>query len=189
MCFCGFPLLQMICCYPNFETKKILSEIRVVNQINNKVMKKISLFFVILIFPGISSLMAQFNHINPIPSYNYMMTDEFASFQELGPVNQTREKRDMDVEVTTSSRDETKIFATVWVVKKNGSQVLGPFTVYHDELLSVEIDGGKWGVIIQCAWDVNVSVWIDKVQPRTLNDILENQIQPISPFIYHNLMI
>jgi len=147
-------------------------------------MKKIFLFCVILLFAGLNSITAQFANINPIPFYNYQMTNEYAVFQEPGPDSQTDEKRDMNVEVTTSSRDgkdESRVFATVWIVKKNSTHVLGPYTVYPNELLSVEIGHGKWGVIIQCAWNVNVSVWTGNVQPQTLNSIPENNVYPFFP--------
>jgi hypothetical protein len=80
----------------------------------------------------------------------------------------------MDVEVTTSSDAMKEIFATVLMVKKNGSQVLGPFTVLCNEILSVALPKGKWRVIVNCSWDVNVSVWIDKDEPTTFNEFLDN---------------
>jgi hypothetical protein len=125
-------------------------------------MKKIILISVLLFFTGLNGLMAQFANVNPIPSFNYQMTEEYAGFQELGPDGQTEEKRDMNVEVTASSRDDNygaRVFATVWIVKKNSSKFLGPFTVYSDERLTVEINNEKWGVVIHCEWDINVSVW------------------------------
>jgi hypothetical protein len=132
-------------------------------------MKKIILISIILFFAGLNGLMAQFANVNPIPTYNYQMTTGSAGFQEQGPYNQTREKRDMNIEVTTSSDAMmTEIFATVFIVKKNGTQILGPYTVYCDEILSVELPGGQWGVAVNCSWNVLVSVWIDKAQPRTL---------------------
>ena len=142
-------------------------------------MRKLILLSVVLFFGGLNIMMAQFAGVNPIPSYNYQMTEEYAGFQELGPENQTREKRDMTVEVTTSSRDETRISATVWIVKKNGSKVLGPYTISANELLSVEIDNGKWGAIIQCGSDINVSVWTDNVRLGTSNEIPVNDFTPV----------
>ena len=142
-------------------------------------MKKLILLIVVLFFGGLNIMMAQFAGINPIPSYNFQMTTEYAGFEELEPVNQTREKRDMTVEVTSSSRDETRISATVWMVKKNSTKVLGPYTIYVNELLSVEIDNGKWGVIIQCGSDINVSVWAETVRLGTLNDIQVYDVNPV----------
>src|SRR5512135_3402272 len=128
-------------------------------------MKKFILISIVLFFIGINGLMAQLINVNPIPSYNYQMTTASSGFMEMGPDIQTKEKRDMQVEVTTSSKGETRAFATVWVVKRDGSHILGPYTVYPDELLSVEISGGKWGVIINCDWDITVSVWTGEVEP------------------------
>jgi len=137
-------------------------------------MKKVILFSVILFFAGLNVLMAQFAKVNPIPTYNYPLTEQYAAFQEKGNGGETREKRDMDVEVKTSSDEITRIFATVWIVKKNGSQVLGPFTVFCNSILSVPLPKGKWGVIVHCRWDVDVSVWIDKAGHRTFNEFLDN---------------
>jgi hypothetical protein len=138
-------------------------------------MKKISLFSVILFFTGLNISLAQLAKVNPIPYYNYPLTEQYAGFQEPGPDGETREKRDMEVEVTTMSDGEGRdIFATVWIVKKTGNKVLGPYTVFCDEILSVELPRGKWGVIVNCTWDVNVSVWISKVEPRTFNEFLDD---------------
>ena len=146
-------------------------------------MKKIILLSVVLIFTGLNGLMAQFSKLNPIPCYNYQMTGAYAGFQEPGQNNQTREKRDMNVEVTTSSDAMTEIFATVWIVEQNGSRVLGPYTIDCNEILSVELPSGTWRAVINCSWAVNVSVWINKVHPGTLNDILENNGNPVFPII------
>jgi hypothetical protein len=137
-------------------------------------MKKFTFVLVILFFTGMNISLAQLAKVNPIPFYNYPLTEQYAAFQEQGS-GETREKREMDVEVTTSSSDAmADLFARVWIVKKNGTQVLGPFTVFCDEILSVELPKGKWGVIVNCGWDVNVSVWIDKVEPRTFNEFLDD---------------
>jgi hypothetical protein len=137
-------------------------------------MKKIILFSVILFFTGLNVIMAQLAKVNPIPFYNYPLTEQYAAFQEQGTGGETREKRDMDVEVKTSSDAVTEIFATVWIVKKNGSEVLGPYTVFCNEILSVELPKGKWGVIVNCRWNVDVSVWIEKADQRTFNEFLDN---------------
>jgi hypothetical protein len=143
-------------------------------------MKKIMLLSVILFFTVSNGVIAQFANVNPIPSYNYQMTTQSAGFQESGS-GETREKRDMQVEITTSSDAMTDIFATVWIVKKNGTEVLGPFTVLCNEVLSVNLPKGKWGVVINCSWQVIVSVWIEKVHQTSLNDILENNGKPVFP--------
>ena len=126
-------------------------------------MKTTILLTAMFFFAGISGLFAQNMQINPIPSFNYQLTALTTGFQE-NPTHGVplREKRDMDVVISSSSTSPIPIFATVWVVKDNGSRILGPYTVLLDELLSVPIDNsGKWGVVIKCDWDVLASVWID----------------------------
>ena len=119
-------------------------------------MKKIILLSVLLYFTSLAAAHAQV--INPIPSYNYQMTASQALFGEIR-VSNGKEKRDMDVEISTASHGSTPIFAKVWVVKKNGNIVKGPFIIYPGEPLSVPIDNGKWGVVVNCDWAVLVDVW------------------------------
>jgi multimeric flavodoxin WrbA len=106
--------------------------------------------------------MAQLAKINTIPTYNYYMTEQTAAFVEQG-TGESREKRDMNV-VITSAGDAVgeDIFATIFVVKKDGSQVFGPFTVYNNEPFSYSLPKGKWGVTVNSNWDVTLSVWIGK---------------------------
>jgi hypothetical protein len=139
-------------------------------------MKKIAVFSIILFFAGLNVSLAQLAKVNPIPFYNYPLTEQVAAFQEKGN-GETREKRDMDVVVTSSSDETTDIFATITLVKKNGSQTLGPFTVYCDDPFSIELPKGKWGVIVNCSWDVYVSVWIGDSQPpaKGLQSIISEQ--------------
>jgi hypothetical protein len=122
-------------------------------------MKKIILFSVILFLTGLNVSLAQMVKVNPIPFYDYYMTEQYSAFQEKG-TDETREKRDMNVAVIPSSDGITDIFATVTLVKKNGTQVLGPYTVYANETLTVELPKGKWGVIVNSGFDLFVSVWI-----------------------------
>jgi hypothetical protein len=128
-------------------------------------MKKLILFSVILFFTGLNVSLAQMVNVNPIPYYDYYMTQEYAAFQEQGS-GETREKRDMNVAVIPSSDGITDIYATVTLVKKNSSETLGPFTVYADQTLSVELPKGKWGVIVNSGYDLLVSVWIGDNPPR-----------------------
>ena len=121
-------------------------------------MKKIILLSVVFCFISVSALVAQI--INPIPSYNFNITTPQALFGEIR-VNNSKEKRDMVVEISTASHGSTPIFAKVWVVKKNGNIVKGPFIVHLNDPLSVPIDHGKWGVIVNCDWEVLVDVYTD----------------------------
>ena len=125
-------------------------------------MKKLMLLTAIIFFMGFNGLVAQDMKINPIPSFNYPLNGEKALFQERkSNGNSTKEKRDMDIVVSSASQSLQPVFATVWVVKNLGSVVLGPFTVNDNEKLSIGIDNGTWGVMINSEYDVNVSVWIE----------------------------
>jgi hypothetical protein len=122
-------------------------------------MKKTILLSVILFFAGLSMSMGQLAKLNPIPSYNYTMTQQYASFLEQGS-GETREKRDMNVVLTTTSDATEDIFATVYIVNKNGARIMGPFTVLCNVPLTVSIPKGKCGVSVTCNYDVTLSVWI-----------------------------
>lgn len=123
-------------------------------------MKKAILITAFVLLAGLNSLVAQ--QINPIPSYNYPLTTLNTAFQEIFThYNPGREKRDMDVTISASSTHPGYIFATVWVVKNNGIIIKGPYTLTPNHHLSVPIDHGRWGVVINCSWNVNASVWID----------------------------
>jgi hypothetical protein len=124
-------------------------------------MKKIILISAVLFFTILNGSKAQFANVNPIPSYNYQMTTQTAGFQEMNPNRSTTEKRDMDIEVTTSSDAMQTIFATVLIVQKNGTQVLGPYTVLVNTTLSVQLpNNAQWGAVVNCSWNVTLNVWI-----------------------------
>jgi hypothetical protein len=125
-------------------------------------MKKIILLSVILFFAGLNLTMAQASlaNVKPIPTFNYYMTEQNTAFVEPGS-GETREKRDVNVVISTGGDVVgEEIFATVYVIKKDGSQAFGPFTVYTNEPFSLDIPKGKWGVTVNSNWDLNVSVWI-----------------------------
>lgn len=122
-------------------------------------MKKIILLSVVIYFASISGVFSQV--VNPIPSYNYPLTNIQALFGEIRISNNGKEKRDMLVEISTASHHNSPVFAKVWIVKKNGNVVKGPYWIEPGEPLSVPIDNGKWGVIVRCDWSVFVDVWTD----------------------------
>jgi hypothetical protein len=125
-------------------------------------MKKVILIAAIILATGLNGLFAQHLVINPIPNYNFPLTATNTGFQEKKThILPSREKREMDVVITSSSSSPMLVFAKVWVVKDNGSVTLGPFTIFPDEPLNVQIDNGVWGVIIQSDWDLLASVWIE----------------------------
>jgi hypothetical protein len=122
----------------------------------------------------------------PIPSYNVNVTS-WANFQEpqlssevsiqkssnSDYVISPMAKRDMNVQVNCcgfSSCDSCQ--ATVWVYSLDGQTILGPFTVYGGDVLSVPIDDRDWGVIVSTEDDITVDVWIgsdDMKKPVKLN--------------------
>ncbi len=127
-------------------------------------MKKIILIVAFILFTGLNGLLAQRLYFNPIPSFNCPVTAEStAAFKELKthPQGTNREKRDMDVIISSSSTSIFSIFANVWIVKENENIVLGPYQIFENETLTVPIDNGRWGVVIRSDWNVTASVWTD----------------------------
>ena len=129
-------------------------------------MKKMILIAAILLVTGFSNAIAQKHNrppsLHPIPSFNYPITTLNTAFQETSVHGlPSREKRDMDVVISTSSTSTNNVSATVYIVKEYGTTVLGPFTVYPDQVLEVPIDYDQWGVVIQCDDPITASVWIE----------------------------
>ncbi|MFZ4520652.1 MAG: hypothetical protein ACOYNC_03045 [Bacteroidales bacterium] len=125
-------------------------------------MKKFILVAALILFAGIISVNAQHYNINPIPSYNVQLTDPNTAFQEIVThTTPSKEKREMDVIISSSSTWPVLVWAKVWVVKENGTTIKGPYYIFLDRKLSVPIDYGQWGVVIQSSWSVSASVWID----------------------------
>ena len=124
-------------------------------------MKKVLLIAAFIIFTGLNGLVAQTYPINPIPSYNVALTNPTTGFKEMTHVVPGREKREMDVVISSSSTSPIPVYAKVWVAKVDGSKMFGPYYIFLDHTLSVPIDHGQWGVIIKCDWAVDASVWIN----------------------------
>ena len=128
-------------------------------------MKKMILFVAFVLIAGTYGGYAQKRAaagVYPIPSFNVPLAIGNSLFEEPNAhALPTREKRDMDVVISTSSTSFVQEWATVYVVKKNENIILGPYTVYPDQLLSVPIDNGHWSVLISSQFVINASVWID----------------------------
>jgi hypothetical protein len=96
----------------------------------------------------------------PIPSYNIQIYGA-ANFQEnLKPfkISGAKEKRIQNVAVSGSTGGK----ASVIIYSLDGRDVLGPYTVYVGETLSVEIDERDWGVLVESEDDIQVTVWISE---------------------------
>ena len=127
-------------------------------------MKTTILLAAFVLLTAMNGLFAQHPQVYPIPSFNCFLTAQNTGFQEKKThIAPSREKRDMDVTISSSSTTPMPIYATVYLVKDNGATTLGPFTAFDNETLSVPIDNGQWAVIINCDWDILASVWTNQV--------------------------
>lgn len=120
--------------------------------------KHLGLFFVLAIISV--SLFSQNVPVYPIPSFNVPITG-IASFipshgENLALSGSTREKRSQNITI----HGATGSYAIVWIYSLDGLDVLGPYTVYAGETLSVPIDDREWGVIIQTSFEIQVDVWV-----------------------------
>jgi hypothetical protein len=68
----------------------------------------------------------------------------------------TREKRSQNITIHGTAGS----FAIAWIYSLDGLDVLGPYTIYAGETLSVPIDDREWGVIIQTSFEIQVDVWV-----------------------------
>ena len=138
-------------------------------------MKKVILLAAFLLVAGLSNLVAQNGQdVQPIPSFDYKLTQQTtvfnehemsfaptANFQSIAPPP-SREKREMEIVISSSSNSPTDVFATVWLVKNKGNQVKGPYILYLDQPFSKQINLERWHVVMTCNFEnVKTSVWID----------------------------
>jgi hypothetical protein len=128
-------------------------------------MKKIILVSLIFLFAGVNFTFAQEKIIPSktysIPSFN-VLVDGTASFMEDGTGGNTKEKRDINVKVHTTSHKMSGD-ARVWFVKGNYEFILGPYTVAYNEVLTVPVDGDNWGVLVKSVEPAYFDVWVGSV--------------------------
>lgn len=137
-------------------------------------MKKIILIAAFILFAGLTNLVAQKGHdLQPIPSFDYKLTQQTTEFSEpdksfaptsdfLSIAPPSKEKREMEIVISSSSTSPTDVYATVWLIKNKGSQVKGPYILYLDQPFSQQINFARWSVIMTCDFEnVKTSVWID----------------------------
>jgi hypothetical protein len=123
-------------------------------------MKKLLLLSVLFVFAGIAIANAQDNtkkKPHPIPSFKTEMIGQ-DSWMDYNPGGNKKEKRDVNIRVTTSSYRPNLGDAKVYVVKSTG-YFLGPFWVAYGEVLTVPVDWGQWGVSVNCGSPILVDVW------------------------------
>lgn len=107
---------------------------------------------------------------NPIPSYNVPISNT-AYFQEDNSLpsnySPTKERRDMNVSNDTPGYMPNGTGSgaiEVIIFRLDQSIVLGPFTIPAGEILTVPIDGERWGVAAQTIEPTYMSVWTDQQQ-------------------------
>jgi hypothetical protein len=127
-------------------------------------MKKVILILVIFLLAGANASIskAQGFHLgkpNPIPSFNFITTGQ-TYFEEIILGGNTREKRNLNVSVSTTSHIPTdEEIATVYLIKNRGAQILGPYYLKDGETLTVSVSGKKWGVVVSSDEEIIVDVW------------------------------
>jgi hypothetical protein len=139
-------------------------------------MKKLTLLIALIFIIGTARTYA----VNPIPSFNTKITYR-ANFQELKGGNNNKEKRQMNVETTSSATPEmSQGTAIVYVYKLVGNEYLGPFYLDPGEVLTVDIDNSKWGVVMELekpGTELYANVWID-ASPKLLGEVQPDFLFP-----------
>jgi hypothetical protein len=127
-------------------------------------MKKIlSITIILLAGFGLIKSYPQPIPVYPIPSYD-VTVNGYANFrQDYSSMNtdQREAKREVNVQIKSGTHS---CQATVWVYTLDRTTVLGPYTVYCDNTLTVDIDENEWGVLVQSEEDVLVSVWFGQAE-------------------------
>jgi hypothetical protein len=72
-----------------------------------------------------------------------------------------REKREVNVHIRSAISDPN-CQAMVWVYSLDQTTVLGPFTVNCGETLTIAIDDGEWGVLVESDEEIIVDVWFSQ---------------------------
>ena len=117
------------------------------------------LLCVILIFFG--SVIAL--GYNPIPSYDVPVYHK-ANFLEKqngekSKLQVNKSKRIMNVRIVALPPVTTH----VWIYSMDGHDVLGPYEVIGDGLISVQIDDRDWGVYVESDGHAEVDVWTSPI--------------------------
>jgi len=107
-------------------------------------------------------------HNYAIPAYDVPVTQN-TTFQE--PVSIFKEKpgsdrerrtAHCDVETQTPPNSPNAVIAIVQFFSLDGQDVYGPYNVYENETLNVEIDDREWGMnVIQVMENSEMSVWTE----------------------------
>jgi len=120
-------------------------------------MKKFILFTILGILVSFGSK-SQSIPTYPIPSWNIAVNGQ-AQFVpgQFSQISNSNPKGKIFINVTVHGASGTH--AHVWVYSLDGLNVLGPYTVYAGETLTVEIDDREWGAYVQSESDITVDVW------------------------------
>jgi len=129
----------------------------------------------------------------PIPSYDVPLYNA-ANFQEKpgpGGKAEPKEKRQLNVQ-TTVAPGGPRVVTQVYIYSLDYKTILGPFSLFDSDKITVDIDARPWGVvtITQDPSRVSVSVWIDKYDngDDTKSGYLENPDENIfnQPSLFTN---
>lgn len=124
-------------------------------------MKSFLVFSFIFLFISFSDVNGQGNTTYPIPSFN-IVSNGSANFLEQvtkSTVFQFRGKRQLNIKNSGSSSGPVQ----VWAYSFDKVDLLGPYTVYPGETLTIGIDEREWGVITESESEVILSVWISEM--------------------------
>jgi hypothetical protein len=115
------------------------------------------MFLILFLFGlGITLVSGQ----NPIPSYNVPVY-HFANFQEQLKSCNTSDNSRGKSGIIIRANGATSSIAIVYVYSLDMQDVLGPFTMYGGETLTVSIDSREWGVLVESDDHITVDVWIE----------------------------
>ena len=108
------------------------------------------------------------NQSYSIPAYN-VPVNQNTTFQELPSIfkedphgDRARKTVHCDVETQNPPSSQNAVIAVVQLYSLDGQQIVGPFNVYEDETLDVDVDDLEWGVtILEVMDNSTMSVWVN----------------------------
>ncbi len=125
-------------------------------------MKKIVILSAILLFASIQLLSAQErkeSNFLPIPSFGVEVAGT-AAFQEFSSPSMNRERRELNIQTSTTSHGLTNGEIEVWIVKVDGQTIIGHYFMNIGDNLKVGIGSEKCAVAMKSTSAALVNVFI-----------------------------
>lgn len=124
-------------------------------------MKRFCLLILTSLLFCLPQIFSQNIPVYPIPSYGVAIIGSAVFKNSDVRVFCLREKHNALVRLNSASSEDPDCQGTVWLYSLDNSSVLGPYTAFCGETLTVEVDEREWGVLVESESKVSVDVWFE----------------------------